>query len=138
MTNQAYLKKLESLITAEPDAKGLTDFAVAFLEGAAEELQIYTMCATTADAPDNAMPLYGGTPENRMLLCYTSTAEAAKFSQPMPEDGSLKALCMPVSAHTVLDTALANAGVHAIGFNMDDDQSFVLPKPILETLVKQK
>ena len=134
MANNQFLNELARITKIPQDEKNTTELAQILLKGAEEDLNVYALCAQDKRYPDRANQLYAGFPNMRVLLCYTSEAEAKKNKKPLPPNSGREIICIKYSIRDMICNALSKDSIVALGLDVYDTHGYIIPKDLIAML----
>lgn len=136
MTNKQFWQKLADIMKKPQNDVTTIEVIQTLLQAGDENLAILALCVQEKNNPDGACQLYAGPTDKRIMLCYTSEAEAKKNKRPLPSNDKRKIKCLPLSVRDVINNALMKDSIAALSFDSESSHMYVIPKMMITMVIE--
>ena len=136
MTNKQFWQKLADIMKKPQNYVTTIEVIQTLLQAGDENLAILALCVQDENNPDGACQLYAGPTDKRIMLCYTSEAEAKKNKRPLPSNDNRKIKCLPLSVRDVINNALMKDNIEGLSFDSESSHRYVIPKIMIPMVVE--
>lgn len=136
MTNKQFWQKLADIMKKPQNDVTTIEVIQTLLQAGDENLAILALCVQEKNNPDGACQLYAGPTDKRIMLCYTSEAEAKKNKRPLPSNDKRKIKCLPLSVRDVINNALMKDSIAALSFDSKSSHMYVIPKLMIPMVIE--
>lgn len=136
MTNKQFWQKLADIMKKPQNYVTTIEVIQTLLQAGDEDLTILALCVQEKDNPDRACQLYAGPTDKRIMLCYTSEAEAKKNKRPLPSNDKRKIKCLPLSVRDVINNALMKDSIEGLSFDIESSHRYVIPKMMIPMVIE--
>jgi hypothetical protein len=128
LTDKQFWQKLANIMKKPQNDITTIEFIQMLLQSGDEDLAVLALCIQDKRNPDRASQLYAGPTDQRIMLCYTSEAEAKKNKRPLPPNDKRKIKCLPLSVRDVNNNALMKDSIMGLAFDSESDHKYMIPK----------
>lgn len=136
MTNKQFWQKLADIMKKPQNYVTTIEVIQTLLQAGDENLAILALCVQEENNPDGACQLYAGPTDKRIMLCYTSEAEAKKNNRPLPSNDKRKIKCLQLSVRDVINNALMKDSIEGLSFDSESSHRYVIPKMMIPMVIE--
>ena len=136
MTDKQFWQKLANIMKKPQNDITTIEFIQMLLQGGDEDLAVLALCIQDKHNPDSAYQLYAGPNDQRIMLCYTSEAEAKKNKRPLPPNDKRKIKCLPLSVRDVINNALMKDSIMGLSFDSESNHGYIIQKMLILMVIE--
>jgi hypothetical protein len=136
LTNKQFWQKLSNIMKKPQNDITTVEFIQMLLQGGDEDLAILALRIQDSHNPDRVFQLYAGPTDQRIMLCYTSEAEAKKNKRPLPPNDKRKIKCLPLSVRDVINNALMKDSIIVLAFDSESNHRYIISKELIPMVLE--